>query len=153
LAFLFFFAVSTTGPPATAPTGSSPVPRSASPPLSSESLTFFRTSFQERNVRRRETLAWSWRMRKMRSSVEMDLLPRREACSVHCRSCKESEKIHERMKAGCCCWNTLPVPLKLEYAYHFNHLLPNYFFDHTCRFGRRFGGFTRDVHHLKHTDQ
>lgn len=31
----------------------------SAPPLSSESLTFFRTSFQERKVRRRETLALS----------------------------------------------------------------------------------------------
>jgi hypothetical protein len=39
----------------------------------------------------------------MRSSVEMDLLPRREACSVHCRSCRQLERAHERLESesGC----------------------------------------------------
>ena len=88
MAFLFFLETSTGPVAATAATGSSPVPMSASLPLSSESLTFLRTSFQERKVRRRETLAASWRMRKIRSSVVMDLEPRRAAFSVQVRSWK-----------------------------------------------------------------
>ncbi len=86
---LFFLAASlTTGPapPAAAsapPRGSSPAPMSAaSPPLSSESLAVLRTSFQDRNVLRRDTLALSWRMRKKRSLVEIDRDPRREARAV-----------------------------------------------------------------------
>ena len=86
---LFFFAASlTTGPappPAASapPRASSPAPMSAaSPPLSSESLAVLRTSFQDRKVLRRDTLALSWRMRKKRSLVEIDRDPRREARAV-----------------------------------------------------------------------
>ena len=42
----------------------------------------FRTSFHERKVRKRETLALSWRIRKIRSSVLIVLTPRRAASSV-----------------------------------------------------------------------
>lgn len=54
----------------------------SAPPLSSESFTFFRTSFQERNVRSRETFALSWRMRNMRSATEIERTPRRLANAV-----------------------------------------------------------------------
>lgn len=54
--------------------------------LSSESLADLRTSFQERKVRRRETFAWSWRIWKIRSLMEMAREPRLVARSVQLRS-------------------------------------------------------------------
>jgi hypothetical protein len=76
------------GPTTPAAMSASPAPTSApaSPPLSSESLTERRTSFHCRKCRRREILARSCRMSMKRSSVDMDLLPRRVARMVHSRS-------------------------------------------------------------------
>ena len=56
------------------------------PPLSSESLTFLRTSFHDKKVLSRETLALSCLIRKIRSAVEIDLTPLRLASAVDCTS-------------------------------------------------------------------
>ena len=108
---------------------------SASPPLSSESFTFFRTSFHERKVLSRETFATSCRIRKMRSSVLMEREPRREACSVHCRSWERYQDINETEDE--------------VKPYHFDDLLSNYLFDHTRGFWGGFSSLTRDIHHLE----